>query len=230
LDSFTKHNIIHIRLLIISKAMNKLTTLIITRAGAIQVILAFTLMVIFQCRQNDGGTKSSSKSPVQSISPDSSFMYTTPLNEETKSALQKLAEPKMVEGNIGEQITTFIKNGIYDYGEQFKFIDIRWDGRTAKLKEKSRLEIDDLGRIMLLFPKLRIKMESYLDNNGNPKQDEKITQERVEYIKSQLVSVGIQPERINIKGFGSKYPVGDNKTYEGRQINDRIEVTILQLF
>jgi len=100
LDSFAKHNIIHIRLLIISKAMNKLTTLIITRAGAIQVILAFTLMVIFQCRQNDGGAKSSSKSPVQSISPDSSFMYTTPLNEGTKAALAKFAEPKMVKGKI----------------------------------------------------------------------------------------------------------------------------------
>ncbi|MBK8402595.1 MAG: OmpA family protein [Saprospiraceae bacterium] len=69
-----------------------------------------------------------------------------------------------------------------------------------------------------------------MDNNGNQKQDEKITQARVEYIKSQLVSVGVQPERIEVRGFGSKYPVGDNKTYEGRQINDRIEVTILQLF
>ncbi|HQX42929.1 MAG: OmpA family protein [Saprospiraceae bacterium] len=219
----------HNRLSIIFKTMNKLTTLIITRAGAIQVILAFALMVIFQCRQNDGASKSAGKTIPSNLA-DSSFMYTTPLSEETKSALQKLAEPTMVEGNIGEQMTTFIKNGIYDYGEQFKFIDLRWEGRSAKLKEKSRLEIDDLGRIMLLFPKLRIKMESYLDNNGNQKQDEKITQARVEYIKSQLVSVGVQPERIEVRGFGSKYPVGDNKTYEGRQINDRIEVTILQLF
>ena len=63
-------------------------------------------------------------------------------------------------------------------------------------------------------------------HNGTPKTARRGFWRR----EVERVSPGDLDGQIDQRGFGSKYPVGDNKTYEGRQINDRIEVTILQLF
>ncbi len=164
------------------------------------------------------------------IEQDSSILYTHSLSSETKQALDQLAQMTMIEGNLGNQLITFIKDGIYDYGEIFKFIDLRWKDNSAELIQKSRAEIDELAKVMILFPNMRIKMECYTDNQGDPKKLEKISQDRLEYIKKEVVAAGVNPDRIQIKGFGSKYPVADNKSMEGRLINNRIEITILKLF
>ncbi|MEO6190675.1 MAG: OmpA family protein [Saprospiraceae bacterium] len=195
---------------------------------AAHLLILLLGMVSMECKNE--ANKSIKKISQVEIEKDSSYLYTHTLNSTTKKALETLGQTPMVEGNLGNQLTTFIKDGIYDYGEIFKFIELRWKNNSSELIQKSRTEIDELAKVMMLFPNMTIKMECYTDNNGDAKKLEKISQERVEYIKKEVVASGVSPERINIKGFGSKYPVGDNKIMEGQLINNRIEITILKLF
>lgn len=51
----------------------------------------------------------------------------------------------------------------------------------------------------------------------------------MDFIKSELTAAGVQASRIETKGFGQKYPVGDNKTELGRMINNRVELYITRL-
>ncbi|MEP7196696.1 MAG: OmpA family protein [Saprospiraceae bacterium] len=180
-----------------------------------------------QCKEKSSGEQ---KASAPQLIIDSSYLAKHSLSAETKKALEQLNEPKMVEGNIGDQISSFIREGIYDYGEVFKFIELRWMDNSAELNPKSRTEIDDLSKIMILFPNMKIKMDIYTDNNGNPDKLEKLSQDRFNFIKKEIVSAGVSPDRIVGKGFGSKYPVADNKTMEGQLINNRIEITILKIF
>ena len=48
------------------------------------------------------------------------------------------------------------------------------------------------------------------------------------FIASYLVSKGIKAERINAKGYGETKPLGTNDTEEGKQLNRRVEFTILK--
>ena len=50
---------------------------------------------------------------------------------------------------------------------------------------------------------------------------------RAEAVKSYLVALGIEPNRIYTEGKGSKQPVADNKTAEGRAKNRRVEIEVV---
>ena len=187
-------------------------------------------VLISSCKQTNKA-ESTAVLPIDPVTgADNPILYTHKLSDETMKAVAQLEKDSMIEGNLGSQFINFIKDGVYDYGQVFKFIDLRWNGNTAEPNPKFRAEIDELTKVMILFPAMRIKMECYTDNNGNPTSLEKLSQARVDLIKKEIVSAGINPERINVKGFGSKYPVADNRTMEGQLINNRIEITILKLF
>jgi len=225
MDSMPKHNFEMNRLPSIFEVMNKISATLLRKALHIQVALFLVAVIVFQCKQNPAGEKNTTNvAPI-----DSSFMYTTPLSEETKAALAKLEDSTRISGDLGDQIITFIRNGVYDFGEQFKFISLKWEGRNAKVVPTRRMEIDDLGKIMMLFPNMTIRIESYLNDSGDPKKDEAITQARVDFIKKELESFGVSGSRIDARGMGQKYPVADNKTDIGQMLNERIEISITRL-
>ncbi|MCC6816046.1 MAG: OmpA family protein [Saprospiraceae bacterium] len=195
----------------------------------ISMIFLTVLVLLPSCKEKP--TVSTAKLPIDPITGvDDPILYTHKLTKESIESLQQLEIDSMTEGNLGSQLYNFVKDGVYDYGQIFKFIELRWKDNSAEPVQKTRKEIDELAKTMILFPAMRIKMECYTDNNGDPSVLEKISQARVDYIKKELVSTGVAPERISVKGFGSKYPVADNKTMEGQLINNRIEITILKLF
>ncbi|HEX5624513.1 MAG TPA: OmpA family protein, partial [Saprospiraceae bacterium] len=62
---------------------------------------------------------------------------------------------------------------------------------------------------------------------GDEKANEQLSANRAMAIKSGLEAAGIGGERVEIDAFGEKYPVADNKTADGRMLNNRIEMMIL---
>jgi outer membrane protein OmpA-like peptidoglycan-associated protein len=44
----------------------------------------------------------------------------------------------------------------------------------------------------------------------------------------ELVNRGIKASRVIYKGWGGTKPVGDNSNEEGRRLNRRVEITILE--
>lgn len=223
----SKQNLVIARLTLIFAAMEKMTSILLKQAVYIQIAVVLLAIGIFQCAQNKEKSPAALETSAsqQPIEPN----YEANLTEETKRALAQLADSNRIEGDLGEQLIRFISANVMDFGDQFKFIGLRWDGRTAKVVETRRSEIDDLTKIMLLFPKMKIRLESYVDSEGNPKKDEELTQARVDFIKNELTAAGIEASRIEAKGFGQKYPVGDNKTELGRMINNRVELYLTKL-
>jgi outer membrane protein OmpA-like peptidoglycan-associated protein len=120
-----------------------------------------------------------------------------------------------------------LKRGENDFGEEFKFIDLRFVDRGYEINPKFGQEIPDLATIMKAFPNIRIKLMAYTDNVGEEKANEQLSANRAMAIKSGLETAGISGERIEISAFGEKYPVADNSTTDGRMLNNRIEMMIL---
>ena len=55
----------------------------------------------------------------------------------------------------------------------------------------------------------------------------KLSLERANAVKENLLKGGIDQARIRTKGYGKSKPKADNATEEGRQINRRVEIEIL---
>jgi len=87
--------------------------------------------------------------------------------------------------------------------------------------------IDKLAEFLKKNPNRNLLIEGHTDNTGNEDFNLKLSQQRADAVRDQLVSRGIAPERITTKGYGPKYPAVDNDSSAGRQQNRRVEVLVL---
>jgi len=83
--------------------------------------------------------------------------------------------------------------------------------------------INKLYDILDHHPDLKLEIEGYTDNDGSPESNMKLSQQRAEAVKGQLVSMGIDTARLAAKGMGENFPVSDNDTPEGKARNRRVE-------
>ncbi|MBS1681641.1 MAG: OmpA family protein [Bacteroidetes bacterium] len=99
---------------------------------------------------------------------------------------------------------------------------------TTDLLETSYAELDDVVSFLNNNPKVKIELRGHTDNQGSANKDLLLSQERVDKIKSYLVSHGIASNRIAGKGLGGTQPIASNTTEEGRKLNRRVEFVILK--
>lgn len=74
---------------------------------------------------------------------------------------------------------------------------------------------------------LRIEISGHTDNVGTPVDNQILSQKRAQSVCNYLISKGIKKEMLVFKGYGEAKPIGDNLTEEGKKINRRIEIKIL---
>lgn len=74
----------------------------------------------------------------------------------------------------------------------------------------------------------RIEISGHTDSIGTEKRNLELSTARANAIRDYLVIKGIFPQRIIIYGFGSLKPVADNRTEEGRKMNRRVEIKIIE--
>ncbi len=99
---------------------------------------------------------------------------------------------------------------------------------TSNLLPESHDELDLVVSFLQVNPKVEILLSGHTDNRGNPQQNQKLSQKRVETVKAYLVSKGINAKRITGKGFGGSKPIAANDTEETRRLNRRVEFTIVK--
>jgi len=95
---------------------------------------------------------------------------------------------------------------------------------SAKLKEAAYPELDKMLEVMKEFPMSRWKIVGYTDNVGSEDGNIKMSQMRAESVLNYFVSRGIPKGRFEVIGMGSKEPLADNSTPEGRAKNRRVEI------
>lgn len=90
-------------------------------------------------------------------------------------------------------------------------------------------ELDLVVQFMKENPHLEIELAGHTDNRGSFRQLMTLSQQRVNKVKSYLVSKGISAKRIVGKGYGGSKPIASNDTEETRMLNRRVEFIIKKL-
>ena len=84
--------------------------------------------------------------------------------------------------------------------------------------------------VMNLNPQVRMVVEGHTDDVGSDELNLALSQRRAEAAVAWIVANGgIDPSRFEPVGFGETEPVADNESPEGRRINRRIEVRLIDL-
>ncbi len=205
--------------------------------GAIQLILALIAMLLLsQCKKAESprnaepipeSIRNADTAQVKFLVDTEYVHIASHLPDDVKQKLAELEKLNFEKGTLGEQLLNYLKRGDNDFGEEFKFIDLQFQSKKADFIPRFTHELTDLAKLMERFPGLRIKLMAYTDGEGDEKANEMLTEKRALAIRAKLVEAGIQQDRIEYKAYGEKYPVGDNKTFDGRMLNNRIELMVL---
>ena len=134
--------------------------------------------------------------------------------EQAKNAalLKELAELKGQQTNRGLVLTVG---------------DVLFATGKAEVAAGGMRSIGKLAEWLKKNPTRNLLIEGHTDNTGADDFNQKLSEQRADAVKDQLVSRGVGTDRITTKGYGPKYPVVANETAAGRQQNRRVEVVVL---
>ena len=114
------------------------------------------------------------------------------------------------------------------YAKSFSqnFKNVFFDLNSAKLKKKSRVELDALVTYLETAPSTFVLIEGHTDSKGDSIQNKNMSEKRAESIANYLITKKIAPNRVSHIGLGAKFPIADNATEEGRAKNRRSSFVI----
>ena len=99
-----------------------------------------------------------------------------------------------------------------------------FDSNSSYIKKDAYPLLDEVATILEKNPQMKVEIQGYADNTGTPQYNQWLSERRAKRVMDYLVSKGINPERLQAKGYGSTRPVASNATEEGRAQNRRVEL------
>ena len=104
--------------------------------------------------------------------------------------------------------------------------DVLFDTNRAELKSGGMRNVQKLAAFFKQYPQRKVLIEGYTDSTGSNDHNQVLSQDRAQSVRTALVNMGTVAERITARGYGESYPVGDNATLAGRQLNRRVEIIV----
>jgi outer membrane protein OmpA-like peptidoglycan-associated protein len=101
---------------------------------------------------------------------------------------------------------------------------IEFPTRRAEIRPDSLGVLDQVRSALEVNPQiLRIRIEGHTDNRGANAANLKLSQRRAEAVMKYLIREGIDPLRLEAKGWGEERPLVKNDSEANMQINRRVE-------
>jgi outer membrane protein OmpA-like peptidoglycan-associated protein len=104
--------------------------------------------------------------------------------------------------------------------------ELLFDSGQATLKPGAHKALESLAQFMRKQPEREVVIEGFTDATGAREVNRRLSAERADAVKRALVARGVEPHRIDTRGYGPAFPIASNETAVGRQLNRRVEVVI----
>lgn len=100
-----------------------------------------------------------------------------------------------------------------------------FDFDRAELKPESKPQVDELAKLLLLNPALKVHVVGHTDGQGREDYNTDLSRRRAAAVVAALVREHrIVAMRLSAAGVGALAPIATNDTAEGRAVNRRVEV------
>ncbi len=97
----------------------------------------------------------------------------------------------------------------------------------AELTPESKMQVENISKIMKNYPNANLKFGGYTDNTGSEAANMTVSTKRANAVMNDLIANGIEGSRLSAKGFGPKFPVCEaNDTDACKAQNRRVDIRI----
>ncbi len=130
-------------------------------------------------------------------------------------------------GTRGDPVKKNVALQPIDTGKSVVLENVFFETAKYDLKKESRVELDKLYRFLNENPSLRIEIQGHTDSVGTSRDNQVLSENRAKAVYDYLKKKGIDPDRMEAKGYGERRPIADNSTPEGRARNRRTAYEII---
>ena len=97
----------------------------------------------------------------------------------------------------------------------------------AEISPAARANLKEIALTINREGNREVRVEVFTDRTGSDEVNDPLSERRAEAVRAYLVSCGVDPTRIETRGFGSSRPIGDEATADGRAANRRARIIIV---
>ena len=98
------------------------------------------------------------------------------------------------------------------------------------IPEDAKPILEKAAAVMAMLPaSVRLEVAGHTDSSGSAQYNQELSERRANSVAAYLRSRKVQGDRLIVVGGGEAYPVASNDTPAGRQLNRRVEITIVPL-
>jgi outer membrane protein OmpA-like peptidoglycan-associated protein len=134
-------------------------------------------------------------------------------------AQRKLSEERSRRTDLENQLLTtgmLVMDAVY------------FETAKADISLNSKPYLTMLAKMLTKYPKLQIEVDGHTDNVGNDSYNLNLSQARASAVRDYMVSQSPDlGSRLTARGYGESKPKADNTTAEGRKLNRRTELQVL---
>jgi outer membrane protein OmpA-like peptidoglycan-associated protein len=113
-----------------------------------------------------------------------------------------------------------------DRGMVITLGDVLFDTNQSQLRSGGLRNVQKLADFFKQYPQRTALIEGFTDSTGGATHNMELSFERAGAVRTALLDMGIEKDRMTSRGYGESYPVAGNDTASGRQLNRRVEIVV----
>jgi outer membrane protein OmpA-like peptidoglycan-associated protein len=106
--------------------------------------------------------------------------------------------------------------------------DISFDTGRAEIKSNLRPILDQFAQGLSQQPSMEVRIVGHTDSTGSDAINNPLSVNRAQSARDYLAARGVDGSRMSIDGRGSREPIADNGTADGRARNRRIDIFLAE--
>ena len=108
------------------------------------------------------------------------------------------------------------------------FDRIYFESSKATLTNESMWQLSNVASILKTFPTAEVRIGGYTDSSGDPLFNLRLSRDRAQAARATLISMGVDPNNVEAIGYGSLDNIASNDTPDGRSLNRRVSIRVLE--
>jgi len=102
--------------------------------------------------------------------------------------------------------------------------DVLFRTNMSQLEPGGFRTVQKVADFLRHYSQQRVLIEGHTDSTGSHHYNQALSERRANTVRQTLIDSGIDPGRIETRGYGENFPIASNDNAEGRQLNRRVEI------
>ncbi len=107
--------------------------------------------------------------------------------------------------------------------------NITFASNSADINASFYPVLDSVALVLEEYSRTLVVVAGHTDSDGTAEFNQRLSQRRAQSVSGYLASQSILPDRLETLAFGESQPIASNDNAAGKQLNRRVEITLLPI-